>query len=214
MFCRNCGKEVNEKAVACLGCGVHPLLENKYCPNCGTPTQANQIMCVKCGGCLASSMPTPGAIGIESGVHCVTSGAQRAMRICIGLSLFFAIMSITLSYALQTNLPSELQVWLLEESERDMNAYEAVVGPVAIVVIFALIVASVGLFMLKRWAAKLYLIAFVVMLILSPFTGPSVEHALSATLWEIANILTGMVLGLAFFSDALNPKRQIAPTTL
>ena len=138
--------------------------------------------------------------------------AQKAMRICIGLFLFFAILGITLSYALQTNLPSELQVWLLEESERDMNAYEAVVGPVAIVDIVAIIVASVGLFMLKRWAAKLYLIAFVAMLILGPFAGPSVEHALSGTLISIAYILSGLVIGLAFFSDALKPKHQSFPS--
>ena len=49
MYCRNCGKEVNEKAVACTACGVPPLIERHFCNNCGTATQVNQAMCVKCG---------------------------------------------------------------------------------------------------------------------------------------------------------------------
>ena len=48
-YCRNCGKEVDSKAVACIGCGVPPLLENKYCYNCGVETESNQVICVKCG---------------------------------------------------------------------------------------------------------------------------------------------------------------------
>ena len=53
MYCRNCGKEVNENAVACPGCGVPPRVERKFCPNCGVQTQVNQALCVKCGGNLA-----------------------------------------------------------------------------------------------------------------------------------------------------------------
>ena len=214
MFCRNCGKEVNEQAVACLGCGVHPLLENKHCPNCGAPTQANQILCVNCGVGLASTMPEPGTVGNKSGVHYVTSGAHRALRIGVVLSWVFGIISVISSILLQDSLPASLQDWLISDSERDMSAYEVILGSAAIVDYVVIIVASVGLFMLKRWAAMLYLVAFVVMLILSPFAGPSVEHALSASLWEIADILIGMVLGLAFFSDALSSKRQTVPTTL
>ena len=53
MYCRNCGKEVNDKAVACPACGVPPLCERKFCQSCGTTTQTNQAICVKCGVSLA-----------------------------------------------------------------------------------------------------------------------------------------------------------------
>jgi len=49
MFCRNCGKEVNDKAFACTACGVPPLCERKFCNSCGTETQLNQVLCIKCG---------------------------------------------------------------------------------------------------------------------------------------------------------------------
>ena len=54
MHCRNCGKEVDEKAVACPSCGVPPRLERKFCYNCGTPTQANQVICTQCGVSLGA----------------------------------------------------------------------------------------------------------------------------------------------------------------
>jgi len=53
MHCSNCGKEVDEKAVACPACGVPPRLEKKFCYNCGTATQPNQVICTKCGVSLA-----------------------------------------------------------------------------------------------------------------------------------------------------------------
>ena len=55
MFCRSCGKKVNEKSVACPSCGVPPKEDNKFCDSCGVKTKENQAMCVKCGVGLTSS---------------------------------------------------------------------------------------------------------------------------------------------------------------
>lgn len=49
MYCRNCGSEVHEKAIACPKCGVAPLSEKKFCQECGSETKENQMVCVKCG---------------------------------------------------------------------------------------------------------------------------------------------------------------------
>lgn len=54
MYCRNCGKEVDDKAVVCINCGVAPSNSNKYCPHCGAPTDAKAEVCIKCGRGLAS----------------------------------------------------------------------------------------------------------------------------------------------------------------
>lgn len=64
MYCRNCGKEVHEKAVACTACGVPPKIEKKFCPNCGTSTQPLQAMCTSCGVSLAKG-PGGGATAGE-----------------------------------------------------------------------------------------------------------------------------------------------------
>ena len=53
MYCRNCGKEVNANAVACLSCGADPVNGKNFCPNCGAETNENQIVCTACGVGLA-----------------------------------------------------------------------------------------------------------------------------------------------------------------
>ncbi len=49
MFCRNCGKELAEKAEFCTSCGVRPLVGNKFCNACGAETRPEAEYCVKCG---------------------------------------------------------------------------------------------------------------------------------------------------------------------
>ena len=49
MYCKNCGKEILDKAVVCIHCGVETKTGNKYCPNCGEAHDPLAIYCVKCG---------------------------------------------------------------------------------------------------------------------------------------------------------------------
>jgi len=53
MFCRNCGKQLDDKAVACTQCGVNPRNGAAFCQNCGKPTAGNAVVCVSCGVQLA-----------------------------------------------------------------------------------------------------------------------------------------------------------------
>lgn len=52
MFCRNCGKEVDKNAVACMNCGCAPAIGDKFCPNCGQAINKGQVVCTKCGAAL------------------------------------------------------------------------------------------------------------------------------------------------------------------
>jgi hypothetical protein len=49
MFCRSCNKEINDKAIACPGCGMPPLAGDAHCQECGAATKPHQIMCIGCG---------------------------------------------------------------------------------------------------------------------------------------------------------------------
>lgn len=53
MYCRNCGKQIDDKAVVCIGCGIPPRAEKKFCYNCGEATNGNQAVCTNCGVALA-----------------------------------------------------------------------------------------------------------------------------------------------------------------
>ena len=49
MFCRNCGKELHENAIACPSCGCPPKGSGTFCWQCGEPVVPAAIMCPKCG---------------------------------------------------------------------------------------------------------------------------------------------------------------------
>lgn len=53
MYCRNCGKEVNQTQEVCLACGARPSAGTSYCNECGAATNALAEVCVKCGVRLA-----------------------------------------------------------------------------------------------------------------------------------------------------------------
>lgn len=54
MYCRNCGKEINENAAFCVSCGVAKGNGSNYCPECGSETNPSAAVCVKCGISLNS----------------------------------------------------------------------------------------------------------------------------------------------------------------
>jgi TM2 domain-containing membrane protein YozV len=55
MFCRNCGNQIDDKAVVCIKCGVRPTDGTAHCQACGQPTQPGAVVCVQCGAQLAAS---------------------------------------------------------------------------------------------------------------------------------------------------------------
>ncbi len=55
MYCRNCGKELDDKAVVCVGCGVPPLKGSKHCQKCGKEVDGAAEACVSCGAQLATA---------------------------------------------------------------------------------------------------------------------------------------------------------------
>ena len=49
MYCRNCGKELDSKAVVCTQCGVPSDKGDNYCQNCGYTTFKTDVVCANCG---------------------------------------------------------------------------------------------------------------------------------------------------------------------
>ncbi len=53
MFCKNCGAEMNENAVACMSCGFAKGTGNKFCSNCGKEINPGAAICTSCGAAIA-----------------------------------------------------------------------------------------------------------------------------------------------------------------
>ena len=49
MYCKNCGKEIDSKAVVCIHCGVGTHSGSNFCKSCGNPMQSGTHVCTRCG---------------------------------------------------------------------------------------------------------------------------------------------------------------------
>lgn len=95
MYCKNCGKEVNEKAVACTTCGLPPLSEKHFCQECGIQTNEKQIMCIKCGVSLitkrkSGTRETINGEGEYKGFY-TSSDDKKIFGLCAGLAHKFGM---------------------------------------------------------------------------------------------------------------------------
>jgi len=110
MYCRNCGKQVDEKAVICPNCGVYPLAERKFCQNCGAETRFNQEVCTKCGVKLLYELPgiriskskiAAGVLGIllgSLGIHKFYLGYTTAGIIMLLVTLVGGVLTFGVAY--------------------------------------------------------------------------------------------------------------------
>jgi urea transporter len=127
------------------------------------------------------------------------------LRLGVVFEWVFIALGIILSFMLESRLPEPLREWLAADLESDPEAREFIALALLIPASLCWLIGSVGLLFLKRWAAWLYLGAAVVTLPLDCLFGPTVEHAGAMLCFNVSLVLSGLVLGLAFFSPALRP---------
>jgi hypothetical protein len=129
--------------------------------------------------------------------------ARMALRAAVLMSAFLALIGTVIYLTGDGLLPKELADWEAAQKSGD-EAGAIFVFFFAIPAIGVLVASLVGLFMLKKWGAWLYLafqlIGSVVML-----AGPNVESGLLAFISSLDTLLGGAILGIAFFSSALEP---------
>jgi len=93
MFCTNCGKAVDEHAVACMSCGASPVGHRKFCRHCGASLNPEQVVCTKCGSPVG--MVSRGAGGLTVAPQAVASLSQT-------LNTYFMWYWICLAAAIPT----------------------------------------------------------------------------------------------------------------
>lgn len=59
MYCRECGKPMENNSRVCPGCGVPAGKGRRYCPNCGAQVSELAVYCVKCGSPLGENAGRP-----------------------------------------------------------------------------------------------------------------------------------------------------------
>ncbi|MBU0742351.1 TM2 domain-containing protein [bacterium] len=134
MFCRNCGKELNENALACPGCGVSPLSEKKFCQACGKETLENQVMCTSCGAMLGrgaaagaggKNKVTAGILGIllgSLGVHKFYLGYTGAGIIMLLISLVLGLLTVGIATGVMGTIGLIEGILYLTKSDAEFHA--------------------------------------------------------------------------------------------
>lgn len=82
MFCKNCGAEINENAVACMSCGFAKGTGEKFCSNCGKEINPGAVVCTNCG---ASVKATNTVVG---------GGEQKSKLVAVLLAFFLGSIGI------------------------------------------------------------------------------------------------------------------------
>jgi hypothetical protein len=137
--------------------------------------------------------------------------SSTVLRLCLVLEWVLFLAGLGLSFATERFLPEPLRAWLDAEAEGDPSVREMAFFGLCILLVASGIVGTVGLFLLQRWAAWLYLVNSILGVLLTLLAGPAVEHPLTDAIGEVASIMCGMVIALAFFSDALKKQRAESP---
>jgi hypothetical protein len=129
--------------------------------------------------------------------------SRLALRILILASAFFFFVGLVIVLAGDSFLPKELTDWQAAQETDEDGALL-----LGLVLIFPLIIAwvasMVGLFLFQKWAAWLYLAGAVlgsIFLLLEP----NVESGVAAFFSDLDTLAGGIILGIAFFSNALEP---------
>lgn len=135
---------------------------------------------------------------------------KTTLRTLLVLYWFLTAATIALSLAMEAWLPAPLAGWNAASADSMSTASLAAWGVVVFVFLVLLFAASAGLFFFKRRARWVYLATVFVFHVISIFIGPVVEHALPAAVNDFTIVLSGVIIGMVFFSGVLKPPAQPA----
>jgi hypothetical protein len=120
------------------------------------------------------------------------------------LALFAVIvLSVALSFFSDKLLPVELADWHHQNAAAELRLADIAGLLFWLAGLGLLLISMIGLFCYQRWAAWMFL-GVILLFSLQVLFSPTVEPGLLSYLGGWSDVLTGLVLGLAFFSDALN----------
>jgi hypothetical protein len=130
------------------------------------------------------------------------SKARLVLRFLLVALFGLIVLSIGIAFVADKLLPEALADWLHQENAGEFGVAEVVGLLFWGAGLFLFFVSMVGLFCYQRWAAWMMALVIAVFSIQLLFS-PTVEPGVLSLMGSLSDVLTGLVLGLAFFTDAL-----------
>jgi len=131
---------------------------------------------------------------------------KSKLRLILRVSLLalFAILVMSIGLAIISDklLPEELADWHRRNNATDFGVVDIFGLLFWVAGVGLLFVGMVGLFFYQRWSAWMFL-GVILVFSLQVLFSPTVEPGLLSYLGGWSDLLTGLIFGLAFFTDAL-----------
>ncbi len=130
------------------------------------------------------------------------SKARLILRFLLVALFGLIVLSIGVAIVSDKLLPEALADWVKQENSGEIGIADIIGLLFWGAGLFLFFVSMVGLFCYQRWAAWLMagvIAVFSIQLLFSP----TVEPGILSLLGSLSDVLTGLVLGLSFFTEAL-----------
>ena len=125
---------------------------------------------------------------------------ESVLRHLVVWQWVFAAASIAIFQLEASRLPFLLQEYAAAEAARPTTSLDLTVGWLTLLWGVGSVVASVGVFALRRWARPLFLVMALLGCVLQALLEPSVTTGWSVAAETAAQVLVGATLGVAYFS--------------
>jgi len=129
----------------------------------------------------------------------ITKGQFRWL---LTASVVVTILGVVVTIAGESSLPVPLRNYLVAQTGADLTAADIALVAVGIPLLIALVVSIIGLYCFWRFSRPLTVIVWVAGLILQAFAGPTVDAGLATSLYELAALLTGIILAVIYITPA------------
>ena len=130
------------------------------------------------------------------------SKARIVLRFALVALFALLALSIGLAFVADKLLPETLAEWYRADSAGDFEFTDLLTLLFWGAGVLLFLVSMAGLFFYQRWAAWL-MVAVLAIFSLQLLFSPTVEPGILSYLGSLSDIITGLILGISFFTEAL-----------
>jgi hypothetical protein len=142
---------------------------------------------------------------------------KSIFRLVLVIQFVVLILSVVADYHFIQYLPEELQNYLVWEENQDLSENDSIIFIFILPLLLVYFVSIFGLFFFKAWAKKGYIISSIIMLLITPFLSPTVEHAFVTAIGSLEASCLGFIVALLIFCNVVPsesmPNKQINKDT-
>lgn len=128
---------------------------------------------------------------------------KSIFRLVLVIQFVVLVLSVVADYHFIQYLPEQLQNYLAWEENQDITENESIIFIFILPLLLVYFLSIFGLFFFKVWAKKAYIISSIIMLFLTPFLSPTVEHAFVTAIGSLEASCLGFIFALLIFCDVV-----------